>query len=105
MFVLIAKLRASSGFVQNVDRLVRQKAVGNVPVRLCDGGFERFRRISDLVKSFVAFDDAFYDLKRIGFIRRSDLYRLKTAFESAVFFDGFAVFLRRCRADALYLAA
>ena len=34
IFVLVSQLRTGTGFVENIDRLVRQKPVGNVAVRL-----------------------------------------------------------------------
>ena len=54
----LAQLGARAGLVHEVDRLVGQEAVGDVAARLIDRGFDRFRRVLDVMERLVAILDA-----------------------------------------------
>src|SRR5262249_37813366 len=92
-------------FIYQIDRLVRQEAVGDVAVRLVDGRLDRLARVLDVVEALVAILDAEQDLDRLALARRVDLDRLEAALERAVLLDVLAVFGRRGGADAADLAA
>ena len=96
---------ARTCLVQYVNRLVRQKPVGDIPVGKFHGSDNS--RISELgvmmLLVFVA--ETFQNLNRVVNRRRFDLHRLKTAFKRGVFLDVFAILVQRRRADALHLAA
>src|SRR5690606_20713432 len=104
-FLLISKLGSCTGLIENIDGLIGQKTIGDVAARLCNRRFESFVEIADLVKRFVAADDAFDYPQSLFFRRRFHLYALKAAFERAVFFDGLAIFGRGGRPDDLNLTA
>src|SRR5882762_5613258 len=101
----LAQLHASTGFVDQVDGLVGQKAVWNVAVRMRDRESDRVVGVGDGVKLLVALLDAEQNLGGIGFVRGRNLDRLEAALERTVFLDGLAIFARRGGADALNFAA
>ena len=101
----LAQLHARSGFVDEVDCLVRQEAVRNVAVGMRDREVDGFVGVSDRVEFLVTVLDAEQDLDCVDFVRRRNFDCLEAALERAIFFDRLAVFARRCRADALNLAA
>ena len=101
----LAQLGARAGLVDEVDRLVRQEAIGDVAVRLVDRGFDRLARVLDVMEVLVAVLDAEQDLDRLALARRVDLDRLEAALERAVLLDVLAVLGGRRRADAADLAA
>ena len=101
----LAQLRARARLVHQVDRLVREKAVGDVAVRLVHRGLDRLARVLHVVKALVAILHAEQDLDRLALARRVDLDRLKAPLERAVLLDVLAVLGRRGRADAADFAA
>ena len=105
ILLLVAELGTGTGLVENVDRLVRQKAVGDVAVRLLDGGGQGVLRVTKLMKRLVPLDDALDDLDRLGLGRRFDLDGLKAALKRTVLLDRLAKFAGRGRSDALNVAA
>jgi hypothetical protein len=101
----LAQLGARPRLVDEIDRLVGQKPVGDVPVRLIDRGLNRFARVLDVMKGFVAILHAEQDLDRLTLARRVDLDRLEAALERSILLDVLAVLGGRRRADAADLAA
>src|SRR5438105_2935205 len=101
----LAQLRTRASFVDEIDRLVGQEPIGNVPVRLIDGRLDRFARVLDVVEVLVAILDAEQDFNRFALAGRIDLDRLEAALERAILLDVLAILSRRRRADASNLAA
>ena len=101
----LAELHARAGFVEQVNCLVRQEAVRDVPIREIHCVADGFFRIADRMKFFVAVADALQHANRFVFVRRRDFHSLEPPLERPVFFDRLAVFARRRRADALNFAA
>src|SRR5580698_8021452 len=101
----LAQLHPRSGFVNKIDRLIRQEAVGNVAVRVRHREVDGIVGISDRVEFFVPVLDAELHLDRVRLIRRRNLYGLETALQRAVFLNRLPVFARSSGADTLNLAA
>ena len=93
------------GFVDQVDRLVGQEAVGDVAVRQRRRRDQR--RIGDahLVVLLVFLLEAAQDRDRVLDAGLVDQDRLETPGQSRVLLDMLAVFVERGRADAVQLAA
>ena len=97
--------KAGGGLVDEVDRLVRQKPVGDVTVG------ERGRRDDgavgdpDAVVEFVFLLEPTKNRDRIGDRGLGDEDRLEAPGERRVLLDVLAVLVERCRADAVKLAA
>ena len=100
-----ADARAGTGFIHHVNRLVRQKPVGDVTVGEFDGGFDGFVGEFGLVMLLVFAAQALQNHNRLVHRGGFDLDGLETAFQRGVLLDVFAVFVERGRADALHLAA
>ncbi len=83
-----------TGLVDQVDRLVRQAAVGEVAVRQLHGGDQRLVGVADLVVGFVAVLEAAQDLDRVGRGRLRHHDRLEAAGQRRVLLDP-AVLLQR----------
>ena len=100
-----ANPRARAGFVHEVDRLIRQIAVGDITVGKFDRGFES--RVGDfcLVMLFVFGSKSFENKNGLFNRRRFDFHALKTAFQRGVFLDVFAVLVERGGADALHFTS
>src|SRR4051812_11498739 len=96
---------ARGGLVDEVDRLVRQLAVGDVPVRELRGRLERLVGDVHLVVLLVAVAQALQDLH--GLVRRRlvDADLLEAPLQSGVALQVLAVLVERRRADRLELAA
>ena len=101
----MAQADARGGLVDQVDRLVRQVAVGDVADRQVRGGLDRLVRDRDLVVLLVALADAHQDVDGLLERRLLDHDRLEAALEGGVALDVLAVLVERRRADALELAA
>ena len=101
----VAQADARGGLVDEVDRLVRQVAVGDVAGRQVGGGLDRLVGDRDLVVLLVALADAHQDVDRLLERRLLDHDRLEAALEGGVALDVLAVLVERRRADALELAA
>src|SRR5215212_7193620 len=100
-----AELDARAGLVDDVDGLVGEEAVGDVSVRLVDGGLDGLVGVAHLVERLVALAHAVEDGDGLLLGRRRDLDGLEPAFERAVLLDGLAEVGGRRGADALNLAA
>src|SRR3984957_11707889 len=86
----LAQLYAGAGFVDEVDCLVGQEAVGNITVRVRYREVDGVVSVGDGVKLLVPVFDPKQNLGGVSLIRRGNLYRLKAAFKRAIFFDGLA---------------
>ena len=98
-----AGLRA--GLVDQVDRLVREEAAGDVARAQAGGGLDGGRVVLDVVERLVPRRDAAEDLDRLVHGRLVDAHGLESALERGVLLDELAVFVERGRADALEFAA
>ena len=100
---LDAQTRA--GLVDQVDRLVGQVTVGDVPVGEVGRGDERLVGDRDPVVRLVLVADALQDLDRVGERRLVDLDRLEAPLEGGVLLDVLAVLVGGGGTDGLQLAA
>ena len=89
----------------HVNRLVRQKPVGDVTVGQLHGRLDGLVGELGLVMLLVFVAEALQNLDGVLNGRRLDLDGLETAFQRGVLLDVFAIFVQRGRADALHLAA
>ena len=98
-----AQAQARTGLVDQVDRLVRQHPVRQVPCAQFDGGADRVVRVRDrvvlLVRGLESLEDAHRVLDR-GF---GDLHGLEAALEGRILLDP-AVLGERGRADQVQVA-
>src|SRR6185503_13125402 len=92
-------------FVDEVDRLVGQEAIGDVAVREHRGGDQRRVLELDAVVDLVALAQAAQDADRVLDGRLADHHRLEAALERGVLLDVLAVLVERGRADGVQLAA
>jgi hypothetical protein len=83
----LAQLDAGAGFINQVNGLIREEAIRDVPVREIDGIADGFVGVSDGVKFFVAFADALQDPDGLVLVRAGDLHGLEAPLERAIFFD------------------
>ena len=96
---------ARGGLVHQVDGLVRQKAVADIPVGQADGGLKRLVGDFYLVMRLVAVAQALENGQRLFGRGLAYLDRLEAALQRGVLFNVLAVFVQRGCADALKLAA
>src|SRR5918992_534763 len=75
--------------------LVGEEAVGDVAVRLVDGGLDGVLGVAHLVERLVALAHAVEDVDGFFFRRRRDFDGLEAALQRAVFLDGLAELGRR----------
>ena len=96
---------AAGRFVDQINRFIRQEAVGNITVaQLCCGNDSRVGNI-DTVVDFIAFLQTAQDGDGVFHTWLADQYFLEAAFECCVFFDVLTVFVQSSRADAVQFAA
>ncbi len=100
-----ADAQARARLVDQVDRLVRQEAVGDVAVRHGRGGHDRFIRDGHAVERLVAVAQAFENLDGVRQLRLRHLDGLEAALERGVLLDVLAVLVERGGADGLQLAS
>ena len=93
------------GLVDQVDRFVGQKAVGNVAMRKSRCGNNGRVLDADAVMHFVLFLQPAEDGDGVFDIRLAHEHDLKAAFERGVFFDVLAIFIERGSADGAQLSA
>ena len=96
---------AAPCLVDEVDRLVRQEAVGDIAVGQIGGQHECGIGEAHLMVGLVTILEAMEDLNRLGHGRLLDLNRLETALESRVLFEVLAILLDGGGPDGLQLAA
>ncbi len=101
----LAQLDARAGFVDEVDSLVRQEAVGDISAGVGDGKIDGLLGVGDGVKFFVLVLDAVDDLDGILLAGRWNFDGLEAALERAVLLDGLAILGGCGCADALNFAS
>ena len=101
----VAEADARRGLVDQVDRLVREVAVGDVADREVGRGLDGVVRDRDLVVLLVALADPHEDLDGLLEGGLLDHDRLEAPLERRVALDVLAVLVEGRRADALELAA
>ena len=90
----------SAGFVDHVDRLVRQLAVGDVAGRQIHRGADGFVGVLQAVEFLEIRLEAHHDLDRVFDRRLDHVDLLEAAGERPVLLEVLAVFLVGCRAHA-----
>src|SRR5712691_7412713 len=93
------------GLVDQVDRLVRQEPVRDVPVRQRRRRDERVVGDADTVVDFVPLLEAAQDRDRVFDRWLAHEHRLEAPLECRILFDVLAVLVERGRADDVQLAA
>ena len=96
---------ARAGLVDQVDRLVRQVAVGDVPVGQFGRGDQCFVGEAHLMVRLVTVAQAAQDLDGVVHRRLGHQDRLEATFEGRVLLDVLPVLIDRGRADDVQLAA
>ena len=94
-----------AGLVDQVDRLVRQEAVGDVAVGQLGRGHQRLVGVAHLVVGLVAVAQAAQDRDRVVHGRLGHQDRLEPPGQRRVLLDVLAVLVQRGRADDVQLAA
>ncbi len=102
---LVRKRHRSRRFVDEIDRFVRQKSVGNEASRELRGGLDRRFVDRYAVMSRVSLAQTAKNFDRFIDARLLDHDRLKAAFERGIRFDVLAILIERRRTDALQVAA
>ena len=97
--------QAACGLVNEVDRLVGQETVGDIAVR--EGRGRNKGRVGNphAVVQLILLFDAAQDRDRVFDRWLFDHQGLKPTGKGSVFLDIFAIFIERCRAHAMQLAA
>ena len=98
-------MHAAARFVERVDGLVGQGAIGEVAVGEAHAGRQGSVGVVHIMVLLVAAAQVVQYLQRFVGRGRLELYLLETAFQGTVLFNGFAVFVDGGRADALHFAA
>ena len=97
--------QAATGFVNEIDRLVWQKAIRDIAIGhvgccneclVCDG---------HSVVAFVFVANALQDFNRVRHRRLVNFDWLETPFEGSIFFEVFAEFIKRRGTDGLQFSA
>src|ERR1044071_8566403 len=101
----LAQFDARASLVDHVDGLIGEEAVGDVAVRLVDGGLDGVVGVAHLVERLIPLAHAVEDGDGLLLARRRNLHRLEAALQRAVFLNRLAELGGRRRADALDLAA
>ena len=99
------RLDERAGFIDQIDRLIREKTVRNIPVGQHRRAHERVVHDLDAVVDLVALFQASQDRDGVlhGRLRHKD--RLEAALQSGVLLDILPVLLEGRRADAVQLAS
>ena len=95
---------ATGGFVNQINRLVGQEAVGNVAVAQFRGSNNGGVGDVDAVMDFIAFLQTAQDGDGIFHTWLANQYFLETAFECRVFFDVLTIFVQSSRTDTVQFA-
>src|ERR1022692_2876298 len=95
----------SSSLIDEIDCLIGQEAVRNIPSGMRYGEVDSVVSVSNRVELLVAVLNAEQNLGGIAFIRRRNLDGLETALQRTVFLDRLAILARRSRADTLNFTA
>ena len=102
---LVAQVRGGAGLIEEVDRLVGQEPVGDIPLGQHDGLVDQGVRDLHAVVVFVVFLDAQEDLVGVLDGRFFDFDGLEPTLERGILFDVPTVFVERRGTDDLDLAA
>ena len=94
---------SGSGFIDQVDCLVRQETLGNIAFGEIGCGFQCVVRDDQLVMVFIFRTDTAQDLNRFLNRRFPNRNRLETPLQRRIFFDVAAVFICRRGANDLDL--
>ncbi len=98
-------VHTGSSFVQCVDGLVRQEAIGYVAICQAYAGINGIRGVEHIVVLLVALLDVVQDLDRFFDRGRLDHHLLEAAFQCAILFYVLSVFVQGRGANALDLSA
>src|SRR5271169_107890 len=101
----LPQLHPCSGFIHQVNRLVRQEPIWDIAVRMRHREVDGVVCISDGVELFVAILYTEQHLDRVRLVRRGNFNGLETPLERTVFLNRFPVLSWSGCADALNLAA
>src|SRR5690606_6319824 len=96
--VNIVDMNAGTGFVEYVDRFIRQVPVADVAVREADTRLDGLLRIYDVVVILVFFLDVFQNLNGFFDSGRIHHHHLEPACQGTVFFDILPVLIKGRRA-------
>ena len=99
-----ADAQTAAGLVDQIDRLVRQVAIGEVAVGQVGGCHERLVGDAHRVVRLVAIAQSLEDVDGQRNRRLLDLHRLEPALQRSVLLEVLAVLVDRRRADGLQLA-
>src|SRR5438552_10432563 len=83
----LAQLYACAGFIDQIDCLIRQKAIRDVAVRVRHGKVDSVIRVSDGVKFLVTILDPEQNLGGVALSWRRNLHSLEAALERTIFLD------------------
>ena len=97
--------QAGGGFIDEVDGLIRQKAIRDIPIREHRGSYDGGVFDPHAVMHFVALFQAAQNGDRIFHCRFADENRLEAAFERGILLDIFSIFVKSGSADGAQLAA
>ncbi len=97
------ELEPARGFVDQVDRLIGEEAIGDVTRAQCHRREECFVADAYPVMDFVLLFDPTEDAERVLGCRLKDGYRLESSFERGVFLDVLTVLFDRRRSDGVEL--
>ncbi len=101
----LPQLHARPGFVDQIDGLVRQEAVGNISAREVHRVLDGLFGVADGVKLFVTLAHALQHQNGFLFVGRAHFHGLEAAFQRAIALHGLAIFARCGGANALNFAA
>ena len=99
------QIEPRAGLVDQVDGLVGQEAVGDIPLAHLGRTTAHFVRNGYAVEALVVRSDALQNFGGLCDRRLADIHRLEAALERGVLFDILAVLLEGGRADHLDVAA
>ena len=100
LLLRLADLVQRADFINHVNRLIRQKPLGDVPKRQLRRAFEGLIRVMNFVIFLETGAQAMQDFHRILNRRLGDVNFLKTPRKGAIMLEMAAVILMRRRADA-----
>ena len=93
-----------AGFIHQVDCLIRQKPICNIPIGQCRGCHQSIIVDAHTVVYFVAFFQSAQDRDRILYSRFIHQDWLETPLKSRILFNILTIFIKCCRADTVKLA-
>ena len=97
--------QTATGFVNEIDCLVRQEAIRDVSIGHVGSGNECLVCDGHAVVAFVFVANALQDFNRVCYRWLVNFDRLETSFESGIFFEVFAEFIERRGTDGLQFSA